>query len=129
MSYGVSAISSLLGGSQNYSTPSVYDVVTGKTSGTAGILAAAYLPDEQAEALTPVQQNSIDSLNYFVNEFIQDSDKEKLLSSIADLEKMMKNINGANYTKTDPAFALLAGNPLIVGSQSNDPGLLIDALL
>lgn len=132
MNLGMTGTANLLGTSNQTSAasnPSVYDLVTGKASSSIGVLQSTYLGQPEP-SLTSTQSASIEGLTEYVNEYVEDSpQKEALLESINALEKLVSSGNAQNPGVIDPAFALLAGNPLALGQGSADAGILIDQLI
>ena len=129
MDIGLSNTAALFGASQSASTPSIFDVVTGEASSTAGILQSTYVPPEPA-GLTNQQQSSLEGLNNFVTEFVPEEQQASLLESLDALETLLSSGNEALGLRTDPIFALLAANPFVLGnSAAADAGLLVDQLV
>lgn len=130
MNIGLSNTAALFGAPQNTSNASVYDLVTGTASSSYGLLQSSYLGQSEP-TLTSTQTASIKGLNEFVNENVKDGpQKESLLKGIEALENLLSSGNAQSPGIIDPAFALLAGNPLVLGQSTvGQSGLIVDQLL
>lgn len=129
MNIGLSNTAALFGAPQTSSNPSIFDVVTGNASGTSGILQSTFIPPEPA-GLTSQQESSLQGLSDFVKENVAEGEQEALLESIDALETLLSSGNDTLGLNTDPAFALLAANPFVLGSSTAaDAGLLVDQLI
>ncbi|MFW0777695.1 MAG: hypothetical protein ACN2B6_08265 [Rickettsiales bacterium] len=125
MTFDVTQVGTLLGGSLKPPSSKVSDLITGVNQDVTTSLFGGVT--QSTTSLTSVQSGAISNLQNFVLDNVGEADQGKLLSSIAALESFLKIGNAEGTSSLDPVFSLLAANPDAAGKLPS--GSLVDQLL